>query len=844
MLAIAALIASMLTFVPRPASATNVTYVVDSTGVQPDVSASDSLCRTSVNTCTLRAALAQDAVDAVASRIEFNIPGSGPHQILLTAGSYVLADPNGGTVIDGYSEPGATPNTDPLASNAIIKIEVVGSGSRGLNALEISTPNNVVRGLAVRNAKAGIKLIGPAATGNQILGNFIGTNPAGTASQSVFNNLAIGVMLVGGASNNVIGSPVLADRNVVAGNAGRGIATFDFDTNDNRIRNNLVGVAPSGATKLPNLGHGIDLNTGSKRNIVGGYGATDRNVISGNGGSGGETSHGTQTRDNQWIGNLFGTDVTGNNAPTWARNGQVNFSNEDKVVNTLLVGNVFANNLLGGVKIHKETTGTRVENNLIGVTLNGTPSGNGTYGVQAELDVSDITIGPGNTIANNTTGVRVIGSLTQRIRITGNSIHANAGLGIDIAPLGSINQNDVGDGDVGPNTMLNYPVLTSATNFSVTGTACAGCRVEVFEADSLTTDPALASSYGEGRTLLASAIALPDGTFTIPVAPSPNPRAATSTATDPDGNTSEFSRNIAVPVSSNVAPTATFASSCTDLACTFDGTGSTDADGTITTYTWNFGDGTPTTTGSTVNKTFTASGTYQVALTVTDNQGGTNTRTTPITVNTLRVADDSFSRVVSGGWGTAAPLGGAWTPRQTADANSLSTNGTRSLMTLAAGRTRGAFLEAISQRDIDITATVANQNTNTGFGAYVALNARKNATASYQARVRFAGGGQVLLSITRNDNTLGAEVTVPAITWTPGTPVEVRFRVTGANPTTLQAKVWPSGTPEPTTWLVQRSDSDASLQGNGSIGATSYLTTAQTAGTVVTVDNFRAILAQ
>lgn len=65
---------------------------------------------------------------------------------------------------------------------------------------------------------------------------------------------------------------------------------------------------------------------------------------------------------------------------------------------------------------------------------------------------------------------------------------------------------------------------------------------------------------------------------------------------------------------------------CTGLTCTFSGTGSYDNDGTIVGYGWQFGDGT-TATGATVSHTYSGAGSYQVTLTVTDNEYATGTAT-------------------------------------------------------------------------------------------------------------------------------------------------------------------------------------------------------------------------
>jgi PKD repeat protein len=89
---------------------------------------------------------------------------------------------------------------------------------------------------------------------------------------------------------------------------------------------------------------------------------------------------------------------------------------------------------------------------------------------------------------------------------------------------------------------------------------------------------------------------------------------------------------------SNNAPTAAFdVPTCPALACSFSGAASTDGDGTISSYSWNFGDPTSgaanTATTQDANHTFSAAGTYTVALTVTDNDGATGTVSKSVTVS-------------------------------------------------------------------------------------------------------------------------------------------------------------------------------------------------------------------
>jgi len=104
------------------------------------------------------------------------------------------------------------------------------------------------------------------------------------------------------------------------------------------------------------------------------------------------------------------------------------------------------------------------------------------------------------------------------------------------------------------------------------------------------------------------------------------------TVTDNSGATNATSTNVSVtapPV--NVAPTASFTSSCTDLSCSFNGSASSDSDGTISSYAWDFGDGS---SGSGVNASnvYTAAGTYTVTLTVTDDDGATNATSSNVSV--------------------------------------------------------------------------------------------------------------------------------------------------------------------------------------------------------------------
>jgi alpha-tubulin suppressor-like RCC1 family protein len=90
-------------------------------------------------------------------------------------------------------------------------------------------------------------------------------------------------------------------------------------------------------------------------------------------------------------------------------------------------------------------------------------------------------------------------------------------------------------------------------------------------------------------------------------------------------------------------PVARFTSSCDQLSCTFEGSGSSDPDGTVEGYDWSIEGSSPT--GPTVSHTFGAAGTYPVTLTVTDDSGLTGTTTAQVTVADTPPAGVAFRAV-------------------------------------------------------------------------------------------------------------------------------------------------------------------------------------------------------
>ena len=119
----------------------------------------------------------------------------------------------------------------------------------------------------------------------------------------------------------------------------------------------------------------------------------------------------------------------------------------------------------------------------------------------------------------------------------------------------------------------------------------------------------------------------------------------------------------------NTAPVANFSSVVNGLTVTFTDS-STDNDGSIASRSWDFGDGT-TSTATNPSKTYTAAGTYTVKLTVTDNGGLTNTKTSSVTVASAPPSGGALSNGVAQAISGAQGSSQIWTLAVPAGATNL-----------------------------------------------------------------------------------------------------------------------------------------------------------------------------
>ncbi len=314
------------------------------------------------------------------------------------------------------------------------------------------------------------------------------------------------------------------------------------------------------------------------------------------------------------------------------------------------------------------------------------------------------------------------------------------------------------------------------------------------------------------------------------------------------GMTDAFTINVGPPPA-NQPPVARITTTVSGLTVSVDGSTSTDSDGTITTYAWDFGDGVTATGVRPAPHTYAQAGTYTVSLTVTDSGGATNTTTRSVTVSATpsvtTLAEDSFERTTATGWGTA-PTGGAWT---TSPSTSLSVASGKGRMTHTAGSGRNAYLRAVNSASTRVVLTLSPDKVTTGSGLYVSTAGRAvTGAGEYRAKARLRSDGRIELSLIRTSAT-GAETTirtaalVPNLTYTAGSSFRVRLEVTGTSPTTIRARAWAQAAAEPTTWLVSTTDSTAGMQVAGAIGINSYYSSSATnAPLVLSVDDLTAVV--
>ncbi len=313
-------------------------------------------------------------------------------------------------------------------------------------------------------------------------------------------------------------------------------------------------------------------------------------------------------------------------------------------------------------------------------------------------------------------------------------------------------------------------------------------------------------AFGDGATDTTS------GSSSTHVYATPGVYTATLTVTDNRGAQSTTTKEVtatAPPV--NQSPTAAFTSSASGLSLTVDGSTSADADGTIAGYAWTFGDG-GSASGATTSHTFTASGTYRVSLTVTDDKGATSATALDVSVVAPPIpptvlAQDLFERSGTGGWGSA-DQGGPWSI--TGSAARFAVESGSGTLSLTSSGVQQATLPSVTSTSTRLAATFSVDKV--AASQYISFIGRQAGAEQYLLRLRVGADGAVTLNVMRGSTAIGSSYVVPGLTIAPGQLYKVIFDVTGTSPTNLSGKVWKAADPEPGAWQVTRTDSTAAAQ--------------------------------
>ncbi|MCI0460030.1 MAG: hypothetical protein L0Z62_24015, partial [Gemmataceae bacterium] len=356
----------------------------------------------------------------------------------------------------------------------------INGGSNNLIGGIVAGARNLISG----NTNSGVRILSGWASGNQVQGNYIGPNAAGTAA--IGNGTGVSVQ---DSPNNIIGEKLGTGGNVIAASEGDGVNIFGSGATGNRVIGNYIGTNAAGTAALGNAA-GVLIN-GAPNNWIGGMPSGDRNIISGNRASG-VVLMGDGATGNRVQNNLIGTQANGSSALGNSSHG-------------VWLTSSARNNTIGGLADGAGNT----------IAFNG---GDGVY----------VESGTGNAILSN-------------------SIFSNGGLGIDLGPNG-VTLNDLGDLDVGANNLQNFPegfIVGSDINRisgEVRNTPNTTFTLQFFTNSAL--DP---SGYGEGQRLIQTLTVTTDATGLARYSffyDSFDGEWITATMTDAANNTSEFSAGV------------------------------------------------------------------------------------------------------------------------------------------------------------------------------------------------------------------------------------------------------------------------------------------------------------
>ncbi len=589
------------------------TFIVNTIEDTSDANLYDNQCEDINGDCSLRAALQNANKTLARDIIEFNIPGEGPHQI--NPGD-ILPPIIAPIELNGTTQAGYTFDQPQIVISGI-NIPITNTNAIGLSLLKGSS-NSSITGLIIGDfgkvkdtlVQSGIGIL-VNSDNNNIQANYIGV---GADGETPLTN-SYGIVLVG--FNNLVGGSDPENRNIISGNSRYGVE-IGYTSFENIIQGNYIGTNSQGTEKVPN-GYGIwarETNTydgnlisgnstgiyieydnnllvnnfigtdysgkvaipndtgiivNGQNNLIGTPGAG--NLISGNFTIGIEISGGS---NNIVEANNIGTDIEGiGSIPN--RIGVIIGGGTNNHIGGSAMGsrNIISGNSDNGIHIANSTF-NEVFGNIIGVKgdeISPLPNGkSGIYISGNNNQIGDLDPGLMNIIGMNTQGVAVAGIGNK---ISGNKMFGN-NIGIDLGPDNRNDRNDRNDSDSGANNYQNYPEINSAaydgTNLDLNFILDSHPSYSVYpiKCDVYKSDGNRQGKEYIGSYLIDEFVSLKGNNYlsiqitNLVGSPIVSGDIIVATATDAEGNTSEFSDDVIVTVTGSCTPQTWYADTDSD----------------------------------------------------------------------------------------------------------------------------------------------------------------------------------------------------------------------------------------------------------------------------------------
>jgi titin len=334
------------------------------------------------------------------------ISGNNGYAITITS-----TNSNGNVISGNYI--GTDASGTFSVNNTYNGIGIFGGSSSNIIGGSAAGAGNVISG----NAGYGIYISDSNTLGTVVQGNFIGTDLHGT---NAVPNTYMGVGVWSGAANTLIGGTTAAERNVVSGNGNNGVTIGGAGSGGNVVEGNYIGVTSNGLGVLPNNGWGMYVESCLQSNII------ESNVICGNALDG---IYLYQSTNNTVQGNDIGVAGNGTTALPNGGNGVYLYLSESNLIGGAGAGegNVISGNTGGGI-FFDEATNNVVQGNDIGVAADGVTArpnnGIGFYVLVSQSNLIGGTVaGAGNVVsANLNDGIQLYGPGTSYNTVEGNLV--------------------------------------------------------------------------------------------------------------------------------------------------------------------------------------------------------------------------------------------------------------------------------------------------------------------------------------------------------------------------------------------------------------------------------------